>query len=304
MNLEMNLHQEAERVASEIAALQAAENESFTVSQRKYLGDDPLLVLVAPAADGATLVALGGGHPPPLAQDLAVGVLRGDELVAVSRTGGSGILAVRLEPGEYKLRFVVEVRDAMDEEILRRLGDRLAREQLAIQGHDRTLAHPVQPESVANIWKPLYRSPSALAGGSTDDVPAPPSQELDSTQWDDGEIRLLYRAWLIPYGVVLIKAVEQPGGRTLGHKVVALPQFEHDRGPYRAGAISLQEIAGDAMPNDVTLGVTPAAPEHFELFRRHLPELQRLRDEPIVAYDEELSKSVQALCDGLEDRAT
>ncbi|HPM79197.1 MAG TPA: hypothetical protein PLF81_00785 [Candidatus Anammoximicrobium sp.] len=305
MDLDMLIRQEANCVHRQIAALRTAENVYFAAGQRRYLGDESLPILIAPASNGRTLIALGEGRVPPLAQDLACGVFRGDELVAVARTGGSGMFALRLDPGEYRVRFVNEVRDADDEAILRRMGDRLANEQLRAASRD--IADPVSlPPSGSSterrdIWAAEYEACCFLSGHSGDDVPAPPIQELDSTKWDEHEIQLLYRAQHIPYGVVLIEIVERSGShRTIGQKVIALPKFGSDRGAYRTGGIAFREVAGDAHDEDVFPRPTPATPEHFGVFLQHLSEIRQLLSDPSVAFDAELKKDVTALYTHLE----
>ena len=303
--LQTMFDQEAKCVRRQIAALRTAESDTFLVGQMKYLGDENLTIVVAPATDGSTLVAVGEGRVPPLAQDLACGVSRAQELVTVARTGGSGLLAVTLEPGEYSLRFVNEVRDEADAIILRRLGDRLAKEQLLAAGEIADTRPQVQPRSAASerpdMWVAEREVSYGLSSHHDEKLRTPAVQKLDSLNWNAfDEIELLYRAELVPFGFVLLELLEgSESGRNLGHQIVALPKFQSGDEPYRAAATSFKHLA-DKAGRDAKIRCTPATEENSPLFRQYLTEIQELQKDLVVARDKSLLCDIQTLCSRLE----
>ena len=201
------------------------------------------------------------------------------------------------------------VRDEVDKQILRRLADRLAREQLdaaedrdAGGGSVELPAYPVSLPPPVSRWVAECETGYVLSGHPGEELPAPPLQEMNSVIWNADEIKLLCSSDRVPCGVVLLEVAEAAGSqRTLGCKILALPEFRDNSAAYRASATPFREIAGDADPHAVTVRPVPATPDCLPLFRRYLPEIRQLLNDPVVACDERLKQDVEKLCADLQN---
>lgn len=124
------------RAQEETRALRALEQASFDSGGTAVLGVAPLPVVITPEIDrrrpGLHSVAIGSlTGASAVVQRLACGVLNSQgEIVGVGRTNRNGMLWVQLPAGRYTIRCVDEVRGPVDVEILERIGDDRAEEQL------------------------------------------------------------------------------------------------------------------------------------------------------------------------------
>ncbi len=134
----MNVYTESLRRKShaEIAALRALEQQGLSIERTETLGTATLpLLLVTDAPPGNPshcFFSLGaGGNVPGIAQHLPCGLLASDgSLLRARRTDRNGSFWATLSENGCRLRFVNQIRDAIDIKILEELGDAKAREQL------------------------------------------------------------------------------------------------------------------------------------------------------------------------------
>lgn len=146
----MRLELVRENTKRELDAIRSIESQPFTADARSVLGNDTLILYVAPGVDPSSptrhLIRLGGGgNVARIAQQLPCGILSRDgAVVAARRTDISGCFWIELAQGEYSLRFVNEIRTRVDVDILVRLNDSAAREQLAVAAEFPCLAEPLR----------------------------------------------------------------------------------------------------------------------------------------------------------------
>jgi hypothetical protein len=119
-----------------VSAIRQLVEVPFESGKTQMLGTESVPVLVSAGVDPQVperhFVTVGAGLcRPVIARGLACGVIAANgTLAAAARTDQNGQLAVDLTKGRFSLRFVLEVRDPIDVDILVRLGDDAADEQL------------------------------------------------------------------------------------------------------------------------------------------------------------------------------
>lgn len=173
--MNMNLEALRERAQAEIAGLRELERLPLTAGRTETFGTADLPLLLASDTDtrypGRCFVSVGaGGNVPPIAQDLPCGILAADgRLLGARRTDRNGSFWLQPAEREFRLRFVNEVRDAVDVDVLVRLDDDAAYGQL-----DAALDGPELSETLRQRIRQLLRE----RGAANPEV-GPPAEILE-----------------------------------------------------------------------------------------------------------------------------
>jgi hypothetical protein len=216
-----------------------------------------------------------------------------------------------LAEGEYCLRFVAEVRDTTDVEILVRIGDEAAYEQLAAAlrypslsaavrtAADRALrAHrdasvTLKPAPARSVEVPRLRPDLATSA----DARGPrPVLEAERGWWIDRETRRLrvrYPADQVPFGAVLIELHE--GDVRLASRLMPVDRTGSDY----ANSIGLDELSGE---RDYPESAYYVLADERILLRVSLEEVDRVLESEYVKRRTEVAQRLLALRKILAER--
>ncbi|MCY2996051.1 MAG: hypothetical protein NTY19_50615 [Planctomycetota bacterium] len=316
--MSVSSERERVRVHDQLRSFQLLELASFPSGRTLLLGSEPLPLLISvgidPRAPQRHLISFGGRvHVPPLVQRLACGVLdEGGDLFAVRRTDTNGQFAVDLPDGQYRLRFVVEVRDPIDVQVLERLADDAAVEQLEVAASLDTLtaelreavqrmldarqATPAEPEQALDL--PRIAASLGMALAHNDSEPPP---ERDRGWWlapEQSPQRLVFRCPTshaeFPYGVVLVEL--RDGGRSVAMKLLAVDQ--NLEGTHYGNSLPLEALLED---RPFTSSMRPVFWANSEVICRRgkLDEVDALLASPYVSQRPYLAERLRRLRDKL-----
>jgi len=177
-----SIEQERTDVLAQASALRQIESTTFRSGDTVLLGSEPLPLLIAagvdPGAPQRHFVSFGGRiHVPELVQRLACGILTDEKTVfATARMDSNGQFAVDLPDGRYSVRFVIQIRDDLDIDILRRIADDSAFDLLEVAATIETVADELRQrvQQVLRDLRPASKSSAApVQAAVTAGIPEP-----------------------------------------------------------------------------------------------------------------------------------
>lgn len=266
--------------------------------------------------------------PPGEVQQLPCGVVGGSDLVWVGETDPRGQCRVSLPPGDYRLRYVLDVTDPIDVDILARLDDRSLDPVL-----DDALEDPAVPSSLkdritrsrgrAAPSSPLFPAvdTSSLGGAGIWQVPLSVGVSVDfDDDEDDGDelppdcdvgltrngrkfrIRVpVDNAGSVSfkYGAALVESLTEDG-RVLGRRLIPV---DVDRGgEFYIGETDVAELAPGTETRTGRVCCWEVDDREDILERISVNDVEALLTTPYVKYSVELGRRVAVLLDKLRER--